>query len=260
MPSPTEILGIDIGGSGIKGAPVRLADGSLALERHRIATPQPSSPQAVAAVVAQLVRHFDWHGPVGCTFPAIIKGGVAHSAANVDKAWIGTDAAALFAETTGCPVAVLNDADAAGVAEATHGAARGRQGTVLLLTFGTGIGSALLLDGKLVPNTELGHLELDGREAEAYASDRVREIEDLSWKNWGKRVSRYLRHLEFLFSPDLFVFGGGVSKKWDKFAPYLEVQTEIKPAVLRNEAGMVGAAMAAATLGCAVPGGTEHAG
>lgn len=238
------VLGIDIGGSGIKGALVDVRAGTLLTDRERIPTPDPSTPDAVAEVVAQLVRHFEYEGPIGCTFPAVVRNGVTHSAANVDDAWIGAPAQRLFHEATGLPVTVLNDADAAGVAEMAFGAGRGQDGTVFVLTFGTGIGSAVFTAGDLLPNTELGHLELRGREIEPWASDRARQLHELSWKKWGKRVSKALRHYAFLFSPDLFVIGGGVSKKFDKFAPYLDVDAEVVPAALLNEAGIVGAAYA----------------
>ncbi len=240
-------LGIDIGGSGIKGAPVDVAAGTLTAERHRIETPQPSTPEAVAATVAEIVRVFDWSGPIGATFPAIVQHGVIRSAANVDQGWIGTDADQVFTAATGCPVTVLNDADAAGLAEVAFGAGRDVAGVVLLLTFGTGIGSALFVDGRLVPNTELGHLEVDGRDAESRAAASVREEHDLSWKHWAKRVDEYLEVVEALFSPDLIIIGGGVSKKADKFLDLLEIDTEVVPAQLLNEAGIVGAAMAAAS-------------
>lgn len=238
------VLGIDIGGSGIKGALVDVRAGTLLTDRERIPTPDPSTPDAVAEVVAQLVRHFDYEGPIGCTFPAVVRNGVTHSAANVDDAWIGAPAQRLFHEATGLPVTVLNDADAAGVAEMAFGAGRGHEGTVFVLTFGTGIGSAVFTAGELLPNTELGHLELRGREIEPWASDRARQLHELSWKKWGKRVSKVLRHYAFLFSPDLFVIGGGVSKKFDKFAPHIDVDAEVVPAALLNEAGIVGAAYA----------------
>jgi polyphosphate glucokinase len=243
-----EILGIDIGGSGIKGAPVDLERGQLLTERFRIPTPQPAVPEAVAEVVAAVARNFAWRGPIGCTFPAIIKGGVAYSAANVDAAWIGADARALFERATGCPVTVLNDADAAGLAEMTFGAGRGQRGVVLLLTFGTGIGSALFLDGKLVPNTELGHLEVRGKEAEDRASDRVREEKGWSWSKWAEKVDEYLARLEALFSPDLFIIGGGVSRDHARFVPLLRRNTPLVVAELRNEAGIMGAALAAQSL------------
>lgn len=240
------ILGIDIGGSGIKGAPVDLKKGKFAAERLRIETPQPSKPKAVAKVVGELVKHFDYKGPIGCTFPAVIQRGVALSAANVDKSWIGTDAATLFREQTGCPMLVLNDADAAGYAEMKHGAGKGRDGVVIMLTFGTGIGTAVFLDGKLLPNTEFGHVEIRGKDAEHRASANVRKEKDLSWKEWAKRVEEYLQHMEMLLTPDLFIIGGGVSKRHEKFLPLLGgIRAEIVPAELFNDAGIVGAAMAA---------------
>lgn len=243
------ILGIDIGGSGIKGTLVDIKKGEFAVERHRIATPQPSTPTAVAKTVAEIATHFKYKGPIGCTFPAVILHGVAMSAANVDKSWIGTDAETLFAEATGCPVHVLNDADAAGVAEMTHGVGRDRQGVVIMLTLGTGIGSAIFIDGILVPNTEFGHVEMNnGQEAEHYAASSVRESEDLSWKKWGKRLNKYLNYMEVLFTPDLFILGGGVSKKSEKFMEYIDVRAEVLPAELLNDAGIIGAAMAASKL------------
>jgi polyphosphate glucokinase len=242
------ILGIDIGGSGIKGAPVDVERGELTPEHYRIPTPQPSTPAAIGDVVADLARHFEWRGPIGCTFPAVIKDGVAYSAANVDKSWIGANGQELFQQKTGCPVVLLNDADAAGLAEVEFGAGKGKRGVVMLLTFGTGIGSALICDGRLVPNTELGHMEIRGKEAEHRASDRVREEKDLSWKKWAGAVDEYLLQLEALFSPNLFIVGGGVSKKHEKFLPLLTVRTPVVPAEMLNEAGMVGAALAAQVL------------
>jgi len=221
--------------------------GELLTERYRLETPQPSTPDAVARTVAEIVKFFGYQGTVGCTFPAIVKNGVTLSAANVDKGWIGLDADALLTEATGLEVHLLNDADAAGRAEATFGAGKDKEGVVIMLTFGTGIGSALFYGGKLVPNTEFGHLFLeDGQEAEAWASDRARKDEDLHWKKWGERVDSYLKHLEFIFSPDLFILGGGVSKKSDKFMEFLDLKTPVVPAALRNEAGIVGAALWAA--------------
>jgi len=244
-----EILGIDIGGSGIKGAPVDLKKGEFATDRLRIETPQPSKPKAVAKVVAELVKHFKYSGPIGCTFPAVIQRGVALSAANVDKSWIGTDAATLFSEETGCPVLVWNDADAAGFAEMTHGAGKGRDGIVIMLTFGTGIGTAVFHDGKLLPNTEFGHVEIRGKDAEHRASANIRKEKGLSWKEWTGRVEEYLQHIEMLFTPDLFIIGGGVSKKHEKFLPLLSgIRTEIVPAELFNDAGIIGAAMAASGM------------
>ena len=238
-------FGVDIGGSGIKGAMVDLGRGDLATERVKYLTPHPSTPEAVADVVARLVREAAWTGELGATFPAIIKRGVAQSAANVDKSWIGTDVDKVFTDITGCDVTVLNDADAAGLAEARYGAAQGVKGVVILLTFGTGIGSALLMDGVLVPNTELGHLELDGSDAEKKASSAVRDNEGLSYKQWAKRVQRYMAHVERLFTPDLFVVGGGISKNAEKWVPLLDLRAPVRPAQLLNNAGIVGAAMAA---------------
>lgn len=246
-------FGVDIGGSGIKGAPVDVERGELVTERNRIETPQPATPDAVADVVARIVGDAGWTGPVGCTFPAVIKSGVAHTAANVDKSWIGTDAAALFTERTGQPTTVLNDADAAGVAEMAHGAGRSQRGVVLVLTLGTGIGSALFADGVLVPNTELGHLELDGVIAEHLAAAKVREVEDLSWKKWAKRLDAYLQEVDRLLWPDQIILGGGVSKHADKFLSHLHVRPTVVPAALHNDAGIVGAAMVGAGVGAASP-------
>ncbi len=243
-----QIMGIDIGGSGIKGAPVDITTGEMLQERHRIPTPQPSKPEAVADVIAEIVRHFTWEGPIGCTFPAIIKQGVAYSAANVDDAWIGTNGEALIQERTGLPVVLVNDADAAGIAEMEFGAGRGHMGVVMMLTLGTGIGSALFVNGILVPNTELGHLEVRGKDAENRASDRIREEKDLSWEKWADRLDEVLGRIEFLFSPDLIIIGGGVSKKHEKFLPLLHTRSTIVPAQLLNDAGIVGAALAARSL------------
>jgi polyphosphate glucokinase len=240
-----QVLGIDIGGTGIKGAPVDLDRGTLAADRYRLLTPQPAVPAAVADVVGQVVAKFGGEGIVGATFPAVIRGGVAETAANVDKSWIGEGVAKAFERTTGRPFVVLNDADAAGLAEMRFGAGRDKQGVVMMVTLGTGIGTALFVDGTLVPNTELGHLELRGKEAEKRASEIVRENKNLSWKKWGQRVDEYLQHLEMLFSPDLFIIGGGVSKKSAKFFEFLKTRVPVVPAQLLNEAGIVGAAVAA---------------
>jgi polyphosphate glucokinase len=242
----TTMLGIDIGGTGIKGAPVDVDKGALTTDRLRILTPQPATPAAVAKVVGELVAHFKWTDPVGCTFPAVMKNGVAMTAANVDQSWIGTDASAGFNKQSGNKFTVLNDADAAGLAEARFGAGRNRMGVVIVVTLGTGIGSALFIDGKLVPNTELGHLVMDGKDAEKRAAASIRENKGLSWSKWGKRVNEYLQYVERLFSPDLFIIGGGVSKKFDRYQPFLGVRAEVVPAQLLNEAGIVGAAVAAA--------------
>lgn len=238
-------FGIDIGGSGVKGAAVDLDTGELVYERIKIATPQPSTPDAVAAATARLVAEAGWDGPVGVTLPCVVLDGVAHTAANVDKSWIGTDARSLFAAALGGrEVTVLNDADAAGLAEDRYGAAAHIHGLVLLLTFGTGIGSALLNNGSLVPNTELGHLEIGGMETEHRAAASVKEREDLTYPEWAARVSTVLSGLEDLFWPTVFVAGGGISRDADQWIPLLTNRTRVVPATLKNTAGIVGAAMA----------------
>jgi polyphosphate glucokinase len=238
------VIGVDIGGSGIKAAPVDLATGALTEERRRIPTPQPATPAAVVDTVRQLLGGFATTGPVGVTLPSVVRGGIVLTAANIDDEWVGCDAAARMSEATGRPVTVLNDADAAGLAEVRHGAGRDAAGVVLLLTLGTGIGSALFVDGALVPNTELGHLELHGGDAEHYAADSVRVAEELGWKEFAQRLEEYVHVVERLLWPDLIIIGGGVSKKADKYLPHISAATPIVPAVLRNNAGIVGAAMA----------------
>jgi polyphosphate glucokinase len=244
-----QIFGLDIGGSGIKGAPVDLDSGELVFERFKLLTPHPAEPQAVADRVVEVVRHFGWTGAVGATYPGVVTAGITRSAANMHKSWIGLETHALLAAKLGLPVTVVNDADAAGIAEMEFGAGKGRAGTVIMLTFGTGIGSAVFIDGALVPNTELGHLELDGHDAETRAASRVKVEEGLTWKHWTHRVQRYLAYVEMLFSPDLFIIGGGVSREADDFIPRIEgIRAEIVPAALRNNAGIVGAAMVAKTV------------
>ncbi|GAA1436300.1 ROK family protein [Mycobacterium cookii] len=239
-------FGIDFGGTGIKGAPVDLERGDFVHDRVRIDTPRPATPDAVAEVFRAIVGSFPASGsPVGVTVPGIVRHGFVHSAANIDKSWVGEDADAIFTEALGREVHVVNDADAAGLAESEYGAARGRRGQVLVITLGTGIGSAMIWDGELVPNTELGHLELDGAVAEVTTATSAREREGLSWEEWSQRLTRYFRHVERLFSPDLFVVGGGVSKSWEKFGHLIEIETEIIPASLQNRAGIVGAALVA---------------
>ena len=241
-------LGIDIGGSGIKGAPVDVATGKLLTPRQKIPTPRPAVPDDVAGVVKQLTSSFSWSGPVGITFPGVVTNGVTRTAANLDPAWLGLDAAALFGRATGDKVRVLNDADAAGVAEMTFGAGVGEKGTVLMLTFGTGIGSALFIEGLLVPNTEFGHIEIRGHDAETRASERAKELHDLSWGKWAGRVDEYLQHIEALLSPDLIIVGGGISKQSEKWVPRITgIRARIVPAALLNDAGIVGAAMATTT-------------
>jgi polyphosphate glucokinase len=239
-----QILGVDIGGTGIKGAIVDTMTGELMTERHRIETPQPATPEAIAAVLAQLVTHFHWNGPIGCGFPAAIQHGVARTASNISNMFIGTNIDKLFSEATQCPCYNVNDADAAGMAEMYFGEGAGQPGVVLLITIGTGLGTVLFTGGKLLPNTELGHLYLEnGVEAERYASDAVRKIEDLGWKPWGNRFNTYLIMMEKLFWPDLIILGGGASKKFDKFKEKLTVKTPVKPAAFLNQAGIVGAAL-----------------
>lgn len=240
-----KILGIDIGGSGIKGAIVDIDKGEFVTDRHRIETPQPATPEAMAGVIKEIVDFFAYEGPIGCTFPGVVQHGVIHTAANVDDSWVEVSAEELFNKTTGMPVHVLNDADAAGVAEMRFGVGQNRKGVVIMLTFGTGIGSAIFVDGHLVPNTEFGHMKIRGKDAEHRAAARVRDDEDLSWKQWGKRVNEFLQAMDFLFSPDLIIVGGGVSKKFDKYAPYIKINAEMVAAELRNNAGIIGAAMAA---------------
>ena len=239
------VLGIDIGGSGIKAAPVDVTTGKLLADRQKIETPQPAMPDPVADVVKQLTTAFSWSGPIGVTFPGVVTDGVTRTAANLNPAWIGLDAAALFGKATRNPVRVMNDADAAGVAEMRFGAGAGEQGTVLMLTFGTGIGSALFIKGILVPNTEFGHIEIRGQDAEKRASERAKELHDLSWGTWAGRVDEYLHHIEALLSPRLIIVGGGISKNADKWVPRLTgIRARIVPAALLNDAGIVGAAMA----------------
>ena len=241
----SQVFGIDIGGSGIKGAPVDLEVGDLAAKRKRIETPQPSGPDAVMDVAAQVIAHFGYTGRVGCALPAVVVDGVAHSAANIDPSWIGTDGRALLEERTGCEVTLLNDADAAGLAEMRFGAGKGEEGVVILLTFGTGIGSAVFYRGQMLPNTEFGHLKFRGMEAEHYAAARLVEREDMNIDWWAQRVNEYLQHLDFIFTPSLFIFGGGISKRWKDFSEFFDVRARIVPAELRNNAGIVGAALAA---------------
>ncbi len=237
-----QALGIDIGGSGIKGAIVDVNTGELISERLRIATPTPSTPAAVSEAVVDLVAQLNWQGPIGCGFPAIIDSGVARSAANIDPSWVDINVAEVLQEATGQPCLVVNDADAAGVAEMRFGSGQGRTGSVIVVTIGTGLGSAFFIDGRLFPNTELGHLRLKNGVAERYASGAVRKNEDLSWKVWSKRLNKFFAQVERLFSPELIIIGGGVSRRHEKFFPFLDIQAELLPAKLRNQAGIIGAA------------------
>jgi polyphosphate glucokinase len=240
-----DILGVDIGGTGIKAAPVHTDTGTLLAERCRLATPRPATPETVTATLAQLVAHFNWDGPIGCGFPSVIRDGRVCTAANISKEWIGCQARALFTKATGCPVTVLNDADAAGYAEIRFGAGQGIKGVVLIVTLGTGIGTALFTNGQLVPNMEFGHIELAGKEAEKWAAASVRRRKRLSWRKWAGRVDAYLTQVHHYLWPDMIIVGGGVSKQQAKFLPLLTVDTMLVPAQLRNEAGIVGAALGA---------------
>lgn len=240
------ILGVDVGGSGIKGAIVNTTTGELITDRHRIPTPDPSTPQAVADGIHQLAKSFDYHGPIGVGFPSVIHNGIAKTASNIHKSWISTNARDLFSKMTGAQVTVLNDADAAGLAEMTFGSGKDHKGTVLLVTIGTGIGTVLFVNGNMVPNLEMGHIFLhNGLAGEKYASDAVRKAKDLNWNAWAKRLNTYLNTMEDLTWPDLIIIGGGVSKKQEKFFPELKLRTPFVAAHFRNEAGIIGAAMAA---------------
>ncbi len=241
-----DVLGIDVGGSGIKAAPVDIETGTLQTERFRIATPQPATPDAMLDVIGQLIAHFEWTGRVGCGFPGVIKDGTVHTAANIAPEWIGTNIEQRIAAITNAPVSVLNDADAAGLAEMRWGAGKDQRGVVLMLTFGTGIGSAIFLDGKLVPNTEFGHTEVRGKDGEHRAADSVRENKKLSWKHWAKRVDEYISTMEHLLWPDLIIVGGGVSSDADKWVPLLHTRAPVVVAQMLNSAGIAGAALAAA--------------
>jgi polyphosphate glucokinase len=244
--APTPVIGVDVGGSGIKGAPVDLAAGAFSAERVRIVTPVPATPDAVAVVVSQVVERMDVAGPVGLTLPSVITGGTVRTAANIDQSWIGVDAVSLFNKATGREVTVINDADAAGLAEVRYGAGAGQAGVVVMLTLGTGIGSALFADGVLVPNSELGHLYLHHHgDAETWAADSAREREGLSWTDFAHRLEKYLGVVHALFWPDLIILGGGVSRKAEKFLPHIDVGTQVVAAQLQNEAGIIGAAMSA---------------
>jgi polyphosphate glucokinase len=236
------VLGIDIGGSGIKGSLIDIRSGEMLGERLRLTTPQPATPEAVADTFAQLVEMHQWKGLVGCGFPAIVKHNVALTAANIDKSWIGVDIADIFERKSGCTVAAVNDADAAGLAMMRFGIGKGELGVVLVVTIGTGIGTALFHNGQLVPNTELGHVFLHNMPAEQYTADSVRKRLELSWQDWGARLSEYLRHLERIMSPDLFILGGGVSKQFDEYASFIKVDTPVRAARLQNNAGAIGAA------------------
>lgn len=236
-------LGIDFGGSGIKGGLVDTDKGALIGERHRIETPQPATPQRVAEVINQIVTHFEYQGDIGVAFPAAVQAGVVKTASNIDKSWIGSNAEEIFTQVTGHPTKVLNDADAAGIAEMRFGHGKGIKGVAMIITIGSGIGTALFTNGMLMPNTELGHIHYKDKVAEKWASDAVRKKEDLSWKKWGKRFGEYLHYMEKLFYPEIIILGGGASKKFEKYGEYLDdVETKVVPAYLQNQAGIIGSA------------------
>jgi polyphosphate glucokinase len=238
-------FGIDVGGSGIKGGIVDLDTGALIGDRIKLLTPQPATPSAVAKTIAEVVNGFGWTGPLGVTYPGVVTHGVVQTAANVDKAWIGTNARdVISSELNGQDVTVLNDADAAGLAEERYGAGKGNSGLVVLLTFGTGIGSAVIHNGTLIPNTEFGHLEVGGKEAEQRAASSVKERNNWNYEKWAAQVTRVLVAIENVMWPDLFIAGGGISRKADKWLPLLENRTPMVAAALQNTAGIVGAAMA----------------
>ncbi len=241
------MLGVDVGGSGIKGAIINLETGELQSERLRLETPKPSKPEAVAKVFSQLVKKLDWKGPIGVGFPSVIKDGVTYTAANIHKDWVGTNAVKLLSDASGSKVVIANDADLAGIAEMKFGNGKGVDGTVMLITIGSGLGTALFYNGQLIPNTEFGHLYLKGHKkiVEQYASDSVRKSEELSWKNWAERFSEYLKLIDRLFFPDLILLGGGASKKFDQYKNYLNSKMTVVPAQLRNNAGIIGAALLA---------------
>jgi polyphosphate glucokinase len=244
-----KVLGIDIGGSGIKGAPVDTDKGTLLTPRYRLLTPSPAKPQAVAETVAKVCKHFNWKGTLGIGFPGVVRKGVTLTAANIHEDWVGLNAAKFIKKVTSRKTCIINDADAAGLAEIAFGAGKDRQGVILLITIGTGLGTAIFSDGRLVPNSEFGHLEIDGVEAEWLASDAARKREKMSWKKWGHRFNHYLQTMEKLFWPDLIILGGGVSKKHEQFMKYINVQAEVLPAQMLNEAGIIGAAVGACKYG-----------
>ena len=239
-----EILGIDVGGSALKGAIVDVQSGKMLTERVRIATPEGGKPEDMAQVAGQIVEQLNWKGPIGCGFPAVVKKGVSYSAANVDKSWIGTSVSELFSKYTHCPVYTANDADVAGLAEMEFGAGKEYYNdVVLILTLGTGIGTALFSEGHLMPNMELGHIEIRGKDAEKRASAAQRTNKKLSYRRWAEHLQEYLEHMEALINPDVIILGGGISKDADKFMQYLNTRAKLLTAVLLNQAGIVGAAM-----------------
>jgi len=239
------VLGIDVGATGMKGGLVDVENGEMVSERFKILTPRPATPAKMAAVIAEIVNHFNYTGIVGCGFPSIIKNNVAYSAANIDQSWIGTNVTETFSGITNCEMVVCNDADVAGMAEMRFGRGKNEKGLVMIITIGTGLGSALFIDGKLIPNTELGHLKFKDSIAEKYCAGSTRKKLDLSYEEWGARFNEYLIHIEHLFSPDLIILGGGTSKKFDLFSDRITIKALVEPAMMRNNAGIIGAAVLA---------------
>ncbi|MAJ51513.1 MAG: polyphosphate glucokinase [Flammeovirgaceae bacterium] len=240
-----ELLGIDVGGTGIKGAIINTVNGQLVSKRKRLPTPGLANPQLIVETIVEIIRFFNWNKEIGCAFPSVIEKGVVHTASNIDRQWIGLNAANLLTEASGCPTYLINDADAAGKAEIAFGSGQGKRGNLIFFTVGTGIGSAFFHHGHLYPNTELGFLKIKGRYAEHYIANSIREAENLSWSQWGKRFSRYLKRVELLLTPDLFILGGGISKKFKLYESFLKCKTPIIPAQLKNNAGIIGAAVGA---------------
>jgi polyphosphate glucokinase len=242
-----EVLGIDIGGTGIKASPVNIKKGKLIRTPVKVSTPQPAEPKSILPLLRDLIKNYNWSGPIGCGFPGVIKKGVVLTAANLTDDWISVDLKSEIEGMTNCPASIINDADGAALAEMQFGAGRNFNkkdaGVVMLFTLGTGIGSALFVDGKLVPNTEFGHMEMDGKDAEDWAATVIREKEKLSWKIWGERVNKFLKRIEVLFTPDLIIIGGGVSENPEKFFPYLTVKAKLVSAQMANDAGIIGAAL-----------------
>lgn len=238
----SEILGIDVGATGMKGALVDIEKGVLVSERFRLATPDPATPKAMGKTFQEIIKHFDYSGPIGCGFPAVIKSNTAMTAANIDKSWIGKNVGSVFGGEKIKNINVLNDADAAAIAEMTYGKGKGKSGLIIMITIGTGIGSCLFLDGKMLANTELGHVIMHGKSAEKYCANSVRKALDLSWDEWGKRFNEYLQYIYHLLSPDTIILSGGVSKKFNNYKKYIDIPIEVTPAALLNNAGIVGAA------------------
>mgnify|MGYP000332741153 FL=1 len=241
-----EILGIDVGGSGMKGGIVNIETGEMISERHRIPTPVPRTPEAMADVIAELVQHFDYKGKVGCGFPTVIKKGICKSPGNLDPSWLGVNVEELFEKKTGLDFTVVNDADIAGYASIEYGVGKGKDGLVIMITIGTGLGSGAFYDGKLIPNFELGQIPYKKyKKIELWAAASAKEREGLTYKKWGKRFNKFLKYVDLIVAPDLILLGGGTSKDFDEFKKYITIETPVIPAELQNHAGIIGAAAAA---------------